>query len=163
MVNFKSTSDELEDLKNTFILLDTSKDGTLSKDEMKDGMEKVLGGLRANKKEFEELIKNLDKNGDGVIDYAEFITAAIDKTLIINRDNLSDAFKLIDTDNSGMITISELKAVFDSRGSKDEHMWDDIMKEVDKNRDNQISFDEFMDVMQDFVKKSKSKNQKTKK
>lgn len=136
MVNLKSTSEELEDLKNMFLQLDTSKDGTLQVDEIKNGMESVLGGLKANRKEFNELIKNLDKNGDGVIDYAEFITAAIDKTLIINRENLCDAFKLIDADSSGMISVDELKAVFDSNSVKDEKLWEEIMREADKNGDN---------------------------
>lgn len=116
-------------------------------------MESVLG-LKAKNKEFKELIKNLDKNGDGVIVYSEFITAAHDKANIINKGNLRDAFKLIDSDNSGMISVTELKAVFDSHHVKDEQLWDEIMKEADKNRDNQISFEEFIDVMGDFVKKS---------
>jgi calcium-dependent protein kinase len=55
----------------------------------------------------------LDKNGDGVIDFSEFITAAIDKAVMLSKDNLLSAFKMIDKDNSGMITVDELKAAFD--------------------------------------------------
>jgi calcium-dependent protein kinase len=50
----------------------------------------------------------LDVNKDGVIDYTEFITAAIDKVAILNKQNLLSCFRLIDRDNSGMITIDEL-------------------------------------------------------
>jgi Ca2+-binding EF-hand superfamily protein len=79
----------------------------------------------------------MDKDRNGVIDYTEFITAAIDKVAVLNKKNLISAFQLIDTDNSGMITIDELKAVFDSSGDKkDESLWEEIMKEVDTNNDN---------------------------
>ena len=67
---------------------------------------------------------SIDKNGDGVIDYTEFITAAIDKALILNNTNLKSAFDLIDQDGSGSITIDELKAAFDSQGKKDEELWE---------------------------------------
>jgi Ca2+-binding EF-hand superfamily protein len=44
---------------------------------------------------------------------------------------------MIDQDNSGMITIDELKAVFDTGADKkDESLWMEIMSEVDKNGDN---------------------------
>lgn len=35
-----------------------------------------------------------------------------------------------------MITVDELKAVFDTHGEKDENLWKEIMTEVDKNKDN---------------------------
>lgn len=61
---------------------------------------------------------------------------------------------MIDVDNSGMITVDELKQVFDSTGdSKDERLWEEIMSEVDKNHDNEISFEEFCEAMKDFLKK----------
>jgi Ca2+-binding EF-hand superfamily protein len=37
-------------------------------------------------------MKSLDKDGNGFIDYTEFITAAIDKTAFLNRENLRAAF-----------------------------------------------------------------------
>ena len=79
---------------------------------------------------------DIDVNKDGFVDYTEFITAAIDKVSILNRDNLMAAFKLIDTDDSGMITKDELQAAFDGHKQKDESLWEDIMKEVDTNNDN---------------------------
>ena len=59
----------------------------------------------------------MDKDGNGVIDYTEFITAAIDKVAVLNKKNLTSAFQVIDADNSGMITIDELKAAFDCQGN----------------------------------------------
>jgi len=62
-----------------FMHLDTSKDGILSIEEVQEGMDHTFGKLKGNTKEYCKLMKELDRNGDGVIDYTEFITAAIDK------------------------------------------------------------------------------------
>jgi hypothetical protein len=42
-----STADELKDYKNMFIQLDTSKDGFLSPDELRNGIKMVVGNLLA--------------------------------------------------------------------------------------------------------------------
>ncbi len=118
-------------------------------------MEQIIGKMSGNKGKYEDLMRSLDKDGNGVIDYTEFITGAIDKATMLSKQNLISAFKLIDRDNSGMITIDELKAVFGGNHAdeKDENLWIDIMKEVDKNNDNQISFEEFTDVMTQLLKR----------
>ena len=77
-------------------------------------MEKVFGTLKSN--DYNELMRSMDKDGNGLIDYTEFITAAINKITVLNKENLRSAFQLIDTDNSGMLTIDELKSAFDSHG-----------------------------------------------
>lgn len=43
--------------------------------------------------------------------------------------------------------------MFDAHGDKDESMWQEIMREVDKNHDNVITFDEFAQVMNAMLKK----------
>ena len=58
--------------------------------------------------QYEDVMREIDVNKDGVIDYTEFITAAIDRVAMLNKQNLMHAFQLIDRDNSGMITIDEL-------------------------------------------------------
>ena len=79
-----------------FLKLDTSRDGKLSVEEIRDGMDSVLGIFKGNKHEYQSLMNSLDKDGNGVIDYQEFITAAIDKVALLNRQNLMAAFKLLD-------------------------------------------------------------------
>lgn len=83
--------------------------------------------MKSNAAEYAEIMKSLDRDGNGFIDYNEYITAAIDKAAMLNKDNLKAAFELLDTDNSGMITIDELKNAFDSHGEKDESLWAEIL------------------------------------
>jgi len=156
MVGFKASSEELEKLKQLFLSLDTSKDGTLSVEELKEGMERIEKQLGGSHKvtEYQDLMASLDKDGNGVIDYAEFLTGAIDKASLLSKQNLLDAFKLLDSDNSGMISVDELKQAFDTHGDKkDEALWLEIMREVDKNGDNEISFEEFQEAMTALLRK----------
>ena len=82
-----------------------------------------MGVVGSDSKDYIELMKSMDTDGNGIIDYTEFITAAIDKAAVLNVENLTAAFKLLDTDNSGYISIDELKAAFDSHGEKDDQVW----------------------------------------
>ena len=61
-------------LKGLFALGDENGDGVLSKEELT----KLLGmsGFSFSASAIEELITSCDKNGDGVIDFAEFIGMA---------------------------------------------------------------------------------------
>jgi Ca2+-binding EF-hand superfamily protein len=75
-----------------FLKLDKSKDGKLSFDEIKEGMENLEGIFKGTKAEYQELMRSLDKDGNGVIDYEEFITAAVNKATLLNKQNLLAAF-----------------------------------------------------------------------
>ncbi len=97
---------------------------------------------------------SLDTNGDGVISFDEFITAAVNKVALLNKENISAAFHLIDRDGNGTITIDELKGAFETGKDhhKDTSLWENIMKEVDKDGDNKISKDEFFNAMTEVLK-----------
>ena len=77
-----------------FLQVDTSNDGFLSLDEIKQGMGKVLGSLQADSQDWIDLVEQLDTNGDGKIDYSEFITAAVNRARLLNSQNLEIAFKM---------------------------------------------------------------------
>ncbi len=59
-------------------------------------------------------MKDLDQDGNGVIDYSEFLAAAVNKAKIISNENIRNAFSMLDHDKNGVITKNELKEVFDS-------------------------------------------------
>lgn len=76
---------DLISLKKMFLKLDTSQDGFLSLDELKEGMANVLGSIFAGAPDWQALINQLDTNGDGKIDYAEFITAAVNRSKLLSE------------------------------------------------------------------------------
>ena len=90
----------------------------------------------------------LDKNHNKVIDYSEFLTAAVSKQRLLSNENLKKAFQIFDSDGNGNITVDELKSIFENNGTKkEEQLWVDIMNEVDTNRDGVINFEEFVQSM----------------
>lgn len=54
---------------------------------------------------------------------------------------------MFDTDQSGSISRSELKAIFETTEKKDEELWNEIFREVDANGDGEITYDEFKESM----------------
>ncbi len=155
IVGVKSTQEELDELRKMFLQLDENGDGTLSIDEIENGMHKIMGNLQGDPDDYKEMMRNLDLDGNGVVDYSEFITAAIDKLSVLNQENLRAAFQMFDKDKSGTITIDELQAVFDGQGGQqEEEVWKKVMEEVDTDGNGEISFDEFLNGMTSMLKKS---------
>ena len=108
-------------------------------------MGQVLGLMRAGAQDWHELVHQLDTNQDGKIDYGEFITAAVNRTRLLNEENLRIAFNLLDKDGNGQISKDELRAAFQGAACQsgdtadDESLWNQIMAEVDQNNDEVIS------------------------
>lgn len=69
-----------------------------------------------NEKECKVLIESLDNNHDGVIEYSEFLAAAIDKNTALSDQNLLFAFHHFNIDNSGFITLENLVECFAREG-----------------------------------------------
>ena len=69
------------------------------------------------------------------------------KDKLLSEKTLQKTFNLLDLDGNGFITIDELKESMPVEiTSKIE--WRELMKEVDKDNDNQMSFEEFKEMMQ---------------
>lgn len=107
-------------------------------------------GQNPSEKELAEMISSVDDNGDMEIDFDEFLILM--KSRIGTRDpeqELLDAFKVFDTDNSGAIDRKELKRLMKKLGQAlTEAEIDAMMNEVDENGDGEISFEEFKALMQ---------------
>jgi calmodulin len=105
------TATEIKAMKEAFALFDKNNDGEIDHNEIADVF--VAMGLDIEKAEVHDILDDLDENGDGHIDFAEFITF-IDRRMSINsqRLELQEAFANFDKDGDGFITFQDLKIFF---------------------------------------------------
>lgn len=54
---------------------------------------------------------------------------------MLQKRRLEMAFKMFDTDGSGLISIDEIKQMLGGNASIDSKVWSDLIKEVDENGD----------------------------
>ena len=98
-------------------------------------------------------MKSIDLDGNGVIDYNEFLSSAFNRDKIMSKDNLELTFKAFDSDGSGKISADELMHIFmkgDKSGNLNKEIFEQMVKDADENGDGEISFDEFKHIMTKF-------------
>ena len=71
----------MADLQRAFKVLDTNKDGMLSKYELTVGYRLIYKEFAAD--EVEKVFSKVDIDGSGQIDYSEWIVATIDKQKLL--------------------------------------------------------------------------------
>lgn len=63
------TNTDVERLKKLFLELDTTNDGYLSIDEFEQGLGAIMGSFKQQSQDMGQLLKEMDTNGDGKVDY----------------------------------------------------------------------------------------------
>ncbi|CAE8595997.1 unnamed protein product [Polarella glacialis] len=135
--------DDLKELRNCFLLMDGNKDGTLTLKEIEDGMKKAKVDFPDD---MIDILRNLDTDGSGNIDYTEFIAATLTKKQYLKREVMWAAFRVFDKDGDGTITKQELATILKEEGNMS--YVENMVKEVDLNGDGEISFDEFCAMLE---------------
>jgi len=107
-----------------------------------------LLGSNPSKGEFADMLKSIDTNQDGVVDFMEFARVwwkREQQNLEADFDlELELAFKVFDTDGSGMITRDELREKLTTLGEKlTEDEVSELLAEADSDNNGSISFEEF--------------------
>ena len=146
IVSQLTTKSEREEMLELFKNLDKDGNGTLSRQEIVEGMG-LFSRATGLDQEIDRIMQHVDIDGSGEIDYTEFITATLNRSRLLSKERLEIAFKLYDTDNSGTITKDELKAIFGKSHQYDDSFWEEMIQEVDKNGDGVIDIHEFSDMM----------------
>ncbi|KAI4336435.1 hypothetical protein L6164_014964 [Bauhinia variegata] len=138
------SEEEIGGLKELFKMIDTDNSGTITFDELKDGLKRV--GSELMESEIRDLMDAADIDNSGTIDYGEFIAATVHLNKLEREENLLSAFSYFDKDSSGYITIDEIQQACKEFGLADVHI-DEMIKEIDQDNDGQIDYGEFAAMM----------------
>ena len=73
--------------------------------------------------------------------------------MLINEENISVAFSILDADGDGTITVEELKLAFaGQRMLSDDSLWKEMVRAADTDGDGVISKAEFYEYMMGMLK-----------
>lgn len=139
------SEEEIKGLKAMFTNMDTDKSGTITYEELKTGLSRL--GSKLSEAEVKQLMDAADVDGNGSIDYIEFITATMHRHRLERDEHLYNAFQYFDTDKSGFITRDELETAMKEHGMGEEATIREIISEVDTDNDGRINYEEFCTMM----------------
>ncbi|KAK4763071.1 hypothetical protein SAY86_008839 [Trapa natans] len=139
------SEEEIRGLKEMFKGIDADNNGTITLDELKQGLSQQ--GTKLSEHEVKQLMEAADADGNGIIDYEEFITATMHMNRMDREEHLYTAFQYFDKDNSGYITTEELEQALREFGMQDGKDIKEIISEVDADDDGRVNYDEFVAMM----------------
>lgn len=59
-------------------------------------MADIMEIFHIDEDDWDKMVNAMDTDGDGKIDYTEFITAAYNREMLLSKENLDIAFKMFD-------------------------------------------------------------------
>ncbi|XP_076096049.1 neo-calmodulin-like isoform X1 [Mytilus galloprovincialis] len=139
--------EQLREFKEAFSLFDKDGDGTISSAELGVVMRSL--GQNPSDQELTDLVNEVDIDGNGIIDFQEFLTMMAKKMKDTDtEEEIREAFRVFDKDGSGSISANDLRHIMTNLGDKlpDEEV-DEMIQEADLDGDGQIDYIEFVKMM----------------
>jgi len=130
------TEEQIAEFKEAFSLFDKDGDGTITTKELGTVMRSL--GQNPTEAELQDMINEVDADGNGSIDFPEFLSLTARKMKDTDtEEELIDAFRVFDLDGSGFITADALRHVMTNLGEKltDEEI-DEMVREADIGGDD---------------------------
>ncbi|KAK7282180.1 hypothetical protein RIF29_10777 [Crotalaria pallida] len=140
------SEEEIGGLKELFKMIDVDKSGTITFEELREGLNKRVGS-KLLESEIKDLMDAADIDNSGTIVYKEFVAATLHLNKLDREENLLATFSYFDKDGCGYITIDEIQQVCKEFGLDDVHI-DEMIKEIyQDNDDGQIDYAKFAAMM----------------
>ena len=101
-----SSCKDLTVISDTFSRMDTDQNGTLSLREFSEAM--VAHGV-TDRAQIEAAFNAIDLDNAGLIQYSEFVAAALEESAYAAKERVEAAFHALDLDDSGAITVEDFR------------------------------------------------------
>lgn len=139
------TDDQVSSMKEAFSLFDTDGDGKIAASELGILM-RSLGG-NPTQAQLKEIITQ--ENLNSPFDFPRFLDLMRKHMKLEPFDRqLRDAFKVLDKESTGFVSVSDLRHILTSIGEKLEAAeFDEWIREVDVGSDGKIKYEDFIQRM----------------
>ena len=144
--------------------MDRNKNGDLTAAEFRRGL-KSLTGKALTPAQLDDLMYEVDQNGDGHVDYLEYIaafrrteharqlaqtvTSELRHSIDVNRESLLRVFDKMDTNKDGLLTTREFQRGLRERGIHvGKREMTQLMRVVDQDGDETLDYQEFMQALE---------------
>merc|ERR1712154_508475 len=137
--NQQLNENQKRELKEAFELFDTDNSGTIDMKELRAAMKAL--GYDAQKEELKKIRFELDKDIGDEINFDEFLEIMTGRICKADtREDIDKIFRLFDEDNTGYITLRNLKKICQELGEdiNDEEL-KEMIEEADKDGDGVVS------------------------
>ena len=117
------TFKQTKEIRQIFLSLDKDGDGRISREELVDQLSRLYEQTEVEfEKEIDHIMRQVDTNNSGYIEYTEFVKINFDSTQLLSDQILKTAFALFDRDGDGAISVEEIKKLFPGEGKDDENV-----------------------------------------
>jgi Ca2+-binding EF-hand superfamily protein len=104
-------------------------------------------GQELSADDVDNIFKRVNFSGSGYIEYSEFVVASLLQKDLVSDEKLRAAFDQFDIDGNGFIDMDELRKALVVDNDIDDYVLQRIIRQVDRDGDNQISYQEFKGMM----------------
>jgi calmodulin len=144
------SDEERAEFKEIFDLVDEDRSGQISKNELKKLMETLR--LHPTEEEHTAMMKEVDADGSGDIDFEEFVTVMSRRVQAdYTPEQLKSAFKVFETDNvpPGYVSTEVLEHALTTYGSDKLNPEEaaELLSTVDPEQTGKINYMEFINMM----------------
>ena len=143
-------------LRRMFKSMDRNRNGSLSPIEFKYAMRDY--GLSLSEIEVTQIVKHFDSNKDGQLSFDEFLRAIRGDLNPRRRNMVQQAYRVLDKDGSGQVTIADIRTAYDvsfhpdfrsGRKTAEEILSDFMSVWETHKRDQIVTIEEFEDYYKD--------------
>eukprot|EP00440_Ansanella_granifera_P063715 gb/GFBE01069078.1/.p1 GENE.gb/GFBE01069078.1/~~gb/GFBE01069078.1/.p1 ORF type:complete len:387 (+),score=100.35 gb/GFBE01069078.1/:1-1161(+) len=142
VLSWSLTLEERKQVREAFLALDTTNSGTITLSEFKKAVEEQF---HIDDEALMSAFQALDANHKDEINYHEFLAAMVSTRIALHDDLLKESFRRFDTDNSGYITVDNLREVLGE--TFEGHEVEQLLSEADLRHDGRISYEEWIEYL----------------
>jgi len=138
-------------LRSAFVALDLDGNGLLSPRELQEGLRR--SGLSISEQELLEILEGMDVNGNGAVEYTEFLAAAVDRSKYQGEGLCRYAFEVLDWDGDGQISPQDMRRALRHRslsgalGAEFQATTESLPGDGDCSRRSSMSLSDFTEIM----------------